>query len=108
VRNLSFSCFFFCLFFVNTLQHLLIFVFCLVKSSRARADFFAERLYHSMKGMGTDDKTLVRIVVSRCEVDLVEIKAAFYRMYGKSLAKMIEGDTSGEYKKLLVKIVGEN
>ena len=59
-----------------------------------------------MKGMGTDDKTLVRIIVSRCEVDLVEIKEAFIQKYNKTLGKMIETDTSGDYKKVLIKIVG--
>ena len=35
---------------------------------RSRPDYFAEQLYKSMKGMGTDDDTLVRLVVTRCEV----------------------------------------
>ena len=35
---------------------------------RSRPAYFAERLYHSMKGAGTDDETLVRVIVSRSEV----------------------------------------
>lgn len=33
-----------------------------------RPAYFADRLYHSMKGLGTDDDTLMRVVVTRCEV----------------------------------------
>ena len=40
--------------------------------------------------MGTDDESLIRIVVSRSEVDLVEIRAAFVAKYEKTLGKMIE------------------
>ena len=38
---------------------------------RNRPQYFAERLYKSMKGAGTDDDTLVRVVVSRAEVGLM-------------------------------------
>jgi annexin A7/11 len=75
---------------------------------RSRPEYFAEALYKSMIGAGTDDATLIRIVVSRSEVDLVEIKAAFLQKYHKTLYKMIEGDTSGDYRKLLQGIVGRN
>ena len=35
---------------------------------KCRPMFFAQRLYKSMKGAGTDDLTLIRIVMSRSEV----------------------------------------
>ena len=40
------------------------------------------------------------------QVDLVEVKKAFLEHYHKTLYKMIEGDTSGDYRKLLLAIVG--
>ena len=43
-----------------------------------------------MIGLGTDDATLVRVVVTRCEIDMQHIKETFLRKYGKPLARMIE------------------
>ena len=44
-------------------------LFAAVMCVRNRPDYFAERLYRSMKGAGTDDETLVRVIVSRSEVN---------------------------------------
>ncbi|VDP37391.1 unnamed protein product [Soboliphyme baturini] len=43
-----------------------------------------------MKGIGTDDRTLIRIIVSRSEVDLALIRDEFFKMYGKSLESFIK------------------
>lgn len=48
-----------------------------------------------MKGLGTDDRQLIRIVVTRCEIDMGEIKEAFERLFNESLKDCIKGDTSG-------------
>ena len=42
-----------------------------------------------MKGLGTDDNSLIRVVVSRAEIDMVQIKQAILRDYGKTLASFI-------------------
>jgi len=78
---------------------------CIVQCARNPAVYFAERLWKSMKGAGTDDSLLIRIVVSRSEIDLKEIKTEFLNKYHKTVYKMIEGDCSGDYKKLLLALV---
>ncbi|XP_070544353.1 annexin A7-like isoform X2 [Ptychodera flava] len=78
----------------------------IVKCARNKAAYFAEQLYKSMKGLGTDDDTLIRVVVSRCEKDMEQIKHEFQRMYSQPLSQFIADDTSGDYKKILLAIVG--
>lgn len=60
-----------------------------------------------MKGLGTNDETLIRIIVSRAEIDLGAIKRAFDETHPETLAGMISGDTSGNYEELLLKLLGE-
>uniref|UniRef100_A0A8C5NBZ9 Annexin n=1 Tax=Gouania willdenowi TaxID=441366 RepID=A0A8C5NBZ9_GOUWI len=78
----------------------------IVKSMRNRPAFFAERLYKSMKGLGTTDSVLIRIMVSRAEIDMLDIKEQFLKMYGKTLHSFIKGDTSGDYRKILLELCG--
>lgn len=78
----------------------------IVKCLRNKPPFFAERLYKSMKGLGTTDSVLIRIMVARAEIDMVDIKAEFLKMYGKTLYSFIKGDTSGDYRKILLELCG--
>ncbi|XP_033835337.1 annexin A11-like isoform X2 [Periophthalmus magnuspinnatus] len=79
-----------------------------VKCIKNTSAYFAERLYKAMKGAGTKDRTLIRIMVSRSEVDMLDIRKEYVKNYGKSLYTHISGDTSGDYKKLLLKLCGGN
>uniref|UniRef100_A0A673K8P2 Annexin n=1 Tax=Sinocyclocheilus rhinocerous TaxID=307959 RepID=A0A673K8P2_9TELE len=72
-----------------------------VQCIRSKPMFFAKRLYKSMKGLGTADNTLIRIMVSRSEIDMLDIRECFRLRYEKSLYNMIQDDTSGDYKPFL-------
>lgn len=77
-----------------------------VKCIKNTPAYFAERLHKAMQGAGTKDRTLIRVMVSRSEVDMLDIRQEYLRLYGKSLYTAISGDTSGDYKKLLLKLCG--
>jgi annexin A7/11 len=80
----------------------------IAQSIKCRPMFFAERLYKSMKGAGTKDSTLIRIVATRSEIDMIQIKGCFLEKYGQTLWNFVKDDTSGDYRKLLLGIVGRD
>jgi annexin A7/11 len=74
----------------------------IVYSSINPSEYFATRVNYAIKGLGTKDKLLIRILVTRDEIDMPQIKAAYQNLYKKDMVKDIEKDTSGDYKRLLV------
>ena len=63
---------------------------------------FAEKIYLSIKGAGTDEEVLSRCLVSRCELDMPAIRDIYPAKYKETLKEAIIGDTSGPYQKLCV------
>ncbi|XP_074062455.1 annexin A1 [Macrotis lagotis] len=80
----------------------------IVKCATSKPAFFAEKLHKAMKGSGTRHKDLIRIMVSRSEVDMNDIKAFYQKMYGISLCQAILDETKGDYEKILVALCGGN
>ncbi|XP_049873772.1 annexin B10 isoform X2 [Pectinophora gossypiella] len=70
------------------------------------AAWFAQRLHAAMDGAGTSDKVLIRIIAARSEIDLGSIKQEYERLYDKTLLSDISGETSGDYKRALVALIG--
>uniref|UniRef100_A0A7N0T347 Annexin n=1 Tax=Kalanchoe fedtschenkoi TaxID=63787 RepID=A0A7N0T347_KALFE len=57
-------------------------------------------------GIGTDEDSLTRAIVTRAEVDMVKIKTAYSEMYKSTVESAVDGDTSGDYKAFLMTLLG--
>ncbi|KAI3453213.1 hypothetical protein Pfo_009876 [Paulownia fortunei] len=68
--------------------------------------YFAKVLHKAMKGMGTDDSTLTRVIVTRAEIDMQFIKAEYQKKYGKTLNDAVHSETSSHYRTFLLSLLG--
>ncbi|KAJ0069638.1 hypothetical protein NL108_011545, partial [Boleophthalmus pectinirostris] len=72
---------------------------------KSTSQFDASEIRGSIKGLGTDEETLIEIVCSRTNSELLEIKKVYRELFKKEVEKDIAGDTSGNFGKLLLALV---
>lgn len=72
---------------------------------KSTAQYDASEIRGSIKGLGTDEETLIEILCSRSNDELVEIKKVYKELFKKDLEKDVAGDTSGNFAKLLLALV---
>uniref|UniRef100_A0A8C7H1Q2 Annexin n=1 Tax=Oncorhynchus kisutch TaxID=8019 RepID=A0A8C7H1Q2_ONCKI len=72
---------------------------------KSTAQYDASEIKGSIKGLGTDEETLIEMVCSRSAEELVEIKRVYKEMFKKELEKDVAGDTSGDFRSLLLALV---
>ncbi|XP_066379782.1 annexin-like protein RJ4 [Miscanthus floridulus] len=77
-------------------------VWCLTSPEK----HFAEVIRSSIVGLGTDEESLTRAVVSRAEIDMKKVKEEYKARYRKTVTSDINGDTSGYYNGILLTLVG--
>ncbi|XP_008293937.1 annexin A1a [Stegastes partitus] len=66
------------------------------------AQYDAWMLKQAMKGLGTDEDTLIEILASRNNRQIMDIKKAYKDDYKKELEDDIRSDTSGDFKTALI------
>jgi len=76
----------------------------IVAISVSPSEYFATRIFNAVDGLGTKDTVLIRTIVTRNEIDISRIIDFYQKMFKRDMIKDIEGDTSGNYKKLLVEL----
>jgi len=67
--------------------------------------YFASRVKEAVDGAGTNDLTLVEIFTANERPHLEMIARAYQSRYGKSMAKRVSDDVSGDYKKILMALL---
>ncbi|CAB3362319.1 Hypothetical predicted protein [Cloeon dipterum] len=83
-------------------------IMAIVECVQDKVLFYANRLHKAMEGLGTNDVTLIRIIVSRSEIDLANIKRTYEKIYNKTLISAVkQSETSGDYKRALLSIIGD-
>ena len=66
------------------------------------SEMFADKINSALKGLGTDTNTLNRILATRNEIDMIDIREIYFIKYNKKLVDAIKSDTSGDYQTLCV------
>lgn len=61
-------------------------------------------LKSAMKGLGTDEETLVEILASRTNKEIRDIKQVFKQEYKKDLEAEIKSETSGDFRNALLSL----
>uniref|UniRef100_A0A8C5N139 Annexin n=1 Tax=Leptobrachium leishanense TaxID=445787 RepID=A0A8C5N139_9ANUR len=69
------------------------------------AECDAESLKAATKGLGTDEATLIEILVTRTNQQIKAIKKAYHEAYKTELEKDIAEDTSGDFQKTLLALL---
>ena len=66
------------------------------------SELFAEKVKNSLEGLGTNTHLLNRVIVSRGDIDMKEIKDMYLYKYKNDLITDVSNDTTGAYRDLLI------
>ncbi|KAM6920393.1 annexin A13-like isoform 2-T2 [Lycodopsis pacificus] len=77
----------------------------LVRCAKNPQLYFARRINAAMKGLGTDEDTLIRMIVGRSEIDLETVKDMYLEKYDVTLKDALDSECGGDFKRLLIEIL---
>ena len=78
----------------------------IVYATLSPSEYFATRVHDAVKGLGTKDHLLIRVLVTRSEIDMPQIKQYYKQLFGKDMYDDVKNDISGDYRKLMLGIIG--
>ncbi|XP_061349579.1 annexin-like protein RJ4 [Gastrolobium bilobum] len=69
--------------------------------------YYEKVLRNAIKRVGTDEEGLTRVVVTRAEKDLKDIKELYYKRNSVHLEDAVAKEISGDYKKFILALLGK-
>lgn len=80
----------------------------IIRTSNNRSEYHARRLNKAINNYVTESRSLSRLIVTRSEIDLIDIKEEFNRIFRKPLKTCLKNEISGSYKHALLSLLDEN
>ncbi|NP_001289780.1 Annexin-like protein RJ4-like [Nelumbo nucifera] len=77
-----------------------------IQCIRSPQKYFEKVLRNAINKVGTDEDAITRVIVTRAEKDLKDIKDLYHKRNNASLEHAISKDTSGDYKIFLLTLLG--
>ena len=76
----------------------------IIYANTTPSEYFAQRVNEAITSGGQKDELLMRILITRDEVDMPKIKECYKTLYGKDMVESVKEATLGDYKNLLVEL----
>ena len=74
----------------------------IIYANTTPSEYFAQRVNEAITT--SNDELLMRILITRDEVDMPKIKECYKATYGKDMVESVKGATFGDYQNLLVEL----
>ena len=72
---------------------------------RSPTEYAARELRKAMKGLGTDEETLLEIICTKGNEQLEEIKEKYSELFDRDLEEDVQSETRGDFSRLLVAVL---
>lgn len=68
--------------------------------------YFAEKLHEYIKY--NNGRSIIRVIVSRSEIDLIKVKKRYKELYNRSLQEAVKSKINGNFQNLLNSLIGDD
>lgn len=79
----------------------------IIRCANNRTEYYARRINKAINNHLLDNRSLGRLIVVRSEIDLMNIKEEFTRIFRKQLKMCLKNEVHGSYRHAILTLLGE-